>query len=390
MPTGTRITKAAVDGIVPNGRDRIFWDSDLEGFGLRVRASGHKTYVVRFRAGGRSRRVTLGPHGVLTPEAARRRALVILAEVWNGGDPMAAREAERAAISVKDLCDRFLEEYAEIHCKPSTVREYGRVLRKIIIPFLGRRKAADVRRRDIAALHYRLRDTPYQANRTLALLSKLFNQAEVWELRPDGSNPCRHVRRYREESRERFLNAEEFQRLGRVLDEVLAEGSESHSTVTAIRLLMLTGCRLSEILTLRWAHVDLAAGELKLPDSKTGGRAIPLAPAAVRLLTTLPRKRGNPWVVPGRFRGAHLVGLQQPWQRIRERAGLPGVRIHDLRHSFASRALALGESLPMIGKILGHTQIHTTARYAHLARDMVMTSVTRIGDSIEQDLGLGR
>ena len=139
MPTGTRITKAAVDGIVPNGQDRIFWDSDLEGFGLRVRASGHKTYVVRFRAGGRSRRVTLGPHGVLTPEAARRRALVILAEVWNGGDPMAAREAERAVISVKDLCDRFLEEYAEIHCKPSTVREYGRVLRKIMAQLAKRR-----------------------------------------------------------------------------------------------------------------------------------------------------------------------------------------------------------------------------------------------------------
>ena len=185
------------------------------------------------------------------------------------------------------------------------------------------------------------------------------------------------------------LSVEEFRRLGKVLDDVLVDGSESHSAVTAIRLLMLTGCRLSEILTLRWAYVDSAAGEFNLLDTKTGDRAVPLAPAAVRLLADLPRKRGNPWVIPGRKRGAHLVDLQPPWQRIRARAGLPGVRIHDLRHSFASRALALGESLPMIGRILGHTQIQTTARYAHLARDMVVTSVSRIGDSIEQDLGLG-
>ena len=389
MPTGTRITKGTVDRIVADGRDRIYWDGDLEGFGLRVRPSGHKAYVVRFRAGGRTHRVTLGPHGVLTPEAARRRALAVLAEVWNGGDPVAARDADRAAGSVADLCERFLEEYVEIHCKPGTVREYTRLLRKIVVPAIGRRKAADIRRRDVAALHFNLRDTRYQANRTLALLSKMFNMAEIWELRPDGSNPCRHIRRYREESRERFLSVEEFRRLGKVLDDVLVDGSESHSAVTAIRLLMLTGCRLSEILTLRWAHVDLAAGELNLLDTKTGGRAVPLAPAAVRLLADLPRKRGNPWVIPGRKRGAHLVDLQPPWQRIRARAGLPGVRIHGLRHSFASRALALGESLPMIGKILGHTQIQTTARYAHLARDMVVTSVSRIGDSIEQDLGLG-
>ena len=309
MPTGMRITKAAVDGIVPNGQDRIFWDIDLEGFGLRVRASGHKTYVARFRAAGRSRRVTLGPHGVLAPETARWRALAILAEVWKGGDPVAARDVDRAATSVADLCERFLEEYVEIHCKPSTVREYSRLLRRIVVPAIGRRKVADIRRRDVAALHFNMRVTRYQANRTLALLSKMFNMAEIWELRADGSNPCRHIRRYREENRERFLSAEEFQRLGKVRHEACADGSESHSAVTAIRLLMLTGCRLSEILTLRWAYVDLAAGVLKLPDAKTGGRVIPLAPAAVRLLADLLRKRGNPWVIPGKKRGTHLVGL---------------------------------------------------------------------------------
>ena len=244
----------------------------------------------------------------------------------------------------------------------------------------------DIERRDIAALHHDMRATPYQANRTLAVLSKMFNLAELWGLRPDGSNPCLHVKRYREEPRERFLNQDEFARLGRVLDAIDEDGSETRSAVTAIRLLMLTGCRLSEIQTLRWEHVDLEAGELHLPEMKTGSRNIPLAPAAVRVLAALPRESDNPWVIAGKKAGSHLTDLQHPWRRIRARAGLDGVRIHDLRHSFASRAVALGESLPMIGKLLGHTQMQTTARYAHLARDTVKASASRVGDSIGEAL----
>ena len=208
-------------------------------------------------------------------------------------------------------------------------------------------------------------------------------------LRPDGSPPCLHVKRYKEEQRERFLSADEFNRLGRVLDEILADGSETHPAVAAIRLLMLTGCQLSEIQKLRWEHVDLDVGELQLSDTKPGGRAVPLAPSAARLLESLPRDPDNPWVIAGRKLGSHLTDLQHAWRRIRARAGLDDLRIHDLRHSFASRALALGESLPMIGKLLGHTQVRTTARYAHLARDTVRASAARIGDSIEQDLEAG-
>ena len=179
---------------------------------------------------------------------------------------------------------------------------------------------------------------------------------------------------------------EEFRCLGQVLNEVEAEGSESLSAVTAIRLLMLTGCRLNEIQTLRWEDVDLEAGELRLPDSKTGARMVPLSRAAASVLSALPRDADNPWVIVGRKPGEHLTDLQHPWQRIRARAGLDDVRIHDLRHSFASRALALGESLPMIGKLLGHTQVQTTARYAHLANESVKASGSRIADSIGADI----
>ena len=386
MPTQIKITKRTVDRITGDGSDKFYWDDDLPGFGLRVRASGRKYYVVQFRANGRLRRMTLGRHGAVTPETARRRAMALISEAKGGKDPAALRDKGRKAATMKVLGKRFLEEYVPVHCKPSTAYEYQRSVKFFIDPRIGTRKVTEIQRSDIAELHHGMRKTPYQANRTLGVLSKMFNLAELWGLRPDGSNPCLHVKRYKEEKRERFLNAEEFTRLGRVLDEILADGSETRSAVAAIRLLMLTGCRLSEIQKLRWEHVDLDAGELRLPDTKTGGRAVPLAPSAVRLLTSLPRDEDNPWVIAGRKPGWHLTDLQHPWRRIRGRAGLDDVRIHDLRHSFASRALALGEGLPMIGKLLGHTQVQTTARYAHLARDTVKASAARIGDSIDQDL----
>ncbi len=386
MAASFRINKRNVDAIKADGRERFYWDTDIPGFGLRVRASGRKFYVVQFRANGRLRRMTLGPHGAIAPDTARRRAMALVSEAKGGDDPAAERDAGRRAATVKHLGERFLGEYVPDHCKPSTAYEYRRSVDLFVTPRLGARKIGDIQRSDIAELHHALRKTPYQANRTLGVLSKMFNMAEVWGLRPDGSNPCLHIKRYKEEKRERFLSAEEFSRLGRVLDEILTDGSETRSAAVAFRLLMLTGCRLSEIQKLRWEHVDLKAGELRLPDSKTGGRSVPLAPAAVRLLASLPRDDDNPWVIVGRKPGSHLTDLQHPWRRIRARAGLDDVRIHDLRHSFASRALALGEGLPMIGKLLGHTQVQTTARYAHLARDTVKASAARIGDSIERDL----
>ena len=386
MPAQIKITKRAIDRIETDGSDRFYWDRELSGFGLRVRASGRKFFVTQFRANGRLRRMTLGPVTAFAPEEARRRAMALLSEAKGGGDPAAQRDADRKAATVKALGERFLDEYVPAHCKPSTAYEYRRSVELFIEPRIGRRKVAEIQRSDIAELHHGLRKTPYQANRTLGVLSKMFNLAEMWGLRPDGSNPCLHVKRFKEEKRERFLSTEEFQRLGAVLDEILEDGSETRSAVAAVRLLMLTGCRLSEIQTLRWEHVDLDASELRLPDTKTGGRAVPLAPSAVRLLESLPRDDDNPWVIAGKKPGSHLTDLQHPWRRIRARAELGDVRIHDLRHSFASRALALGEGLPMIGKLLGHTQVQTTARYAHLARDTVKASAARIGDSIEQDL----
>ena len=376
-----RITKRSVDAIKVGGTDTVYWDGELTGFGLRVRRSGRKSYVVQTRIAGKLCWFTIGPHGPLNPDQARARALEILACAKKGIDPRDANARREAEPSMADLGRRFLEEYVPVHCKPSTREEYRRSVRLFVDPVIGELRVPEVQRKDIAALHHGLRDKPYQANRTLGVLSKMFSLAEVWGWRPDGSNPCRHVKRYKEHKRERFLSPEETERLGQVLRE--AE-EEMPSAVAAFRLLLLTGCRMSEIRDLRWDYVKDDC--IELPDAKTGGRVVPLGPEARAVLSAIPRDEDNPWVIAGRLPGSHLTDLQRPWRRIRKQAGLEGVRIHDLRHSFASRALALGESLTMIGKLLGHTQVQTTARYAHLARDSIQTAAARITESIGGNL----
>ncbi len=383
MPSNriSRLTKRSVDAIKSTGADTVYWDGELTGFGIRVRRSGRKNYVVQTRVAGKLRWFTIGPHGPLTPEDARAKALEILADAKKGIDARKTKTERGAVPTVGDLTDRFLNEYVPSHCKPNTQREYMRLATTLIVPTIGAMRVSEVQRKDIAKLHHDLRERPYQANRTLSLLSKMFSLADIWGWRPDGSNPCRAVRRFKESKRERFLSEEETARLGAVLREV---EDEMPSAVAAFRLLLLTGCRMSEIRDLRWEHVK--ADFIELPDTKTGGRAVPLGPKARAVLDAIPREDGNPWVIAGRVPGTHLTDLQRPWRRIRKRAGLEDLRIHDLRHSYASRALALGESLPMIGSLLGHTQIQTTARYAHLARDSIRSAASRVTDSIGGDL----
>ena len=376
-----RISKRSVDAVKAGGTDTVYWDGELTGFGLRVRRSGRKSYVVQTRIAGKLCWFTIGPHGPLNPDQARARALEILACAKKGIDPRDADARREAEPSMADLGRRFLEEYVPVHCKPSTREEYSRSVRLFVDPVIGELRVPEVQRKDIAALHHGLRDKPYQANRTLGVLSKMFNLAEVWGWRPDGSNPCRHVKRYKEHKRERFLSPGETERLGQVLRDV---EEEMPSAVAAFRLLLLTGSRMSEIRDLRWEYVKDDC--IELPDAKTGGRVVPLGPEARAVLSSIPRDEDNPWVVAGRLPGSHLTDLQRPWRRIRKQADLEDVRIHDLRHSFASRALALGESLTMIGKLLGHTQVQTTARYAHLARDSIQTAAARITGSIGGNL----
>ena len=379
-----KITKRTVDALAGQERERVVWDDDLKGFGVRVHPTGRKVYIVKTRYRGRVIKMTIGPHGAVTPSYARVRAAEIITDARAGKNP-AGRSAD--APTMIALGKRFLKEYVSTHCKPSTAEEYRRSVKLFIDPRVGRYRVPDIQRSDIAALHHDMRDTPYQANRTLGVLSKMFNLAELWDLRPDGTNPCRHVKRFREEKRERFLSDIEYQRLGAALKAIEVDGSETASAIAAVRLLMLTGCRLSEIQKLRWEHVDLGASELRLPDTKTGAKVVYLGDPAIAVLERIDRRDGNPWVIAGRKPGGHLTDLQHPWRRIRARAGLDDVRIHDLRHSFASGGLLVGEGLPMIGKLLGHTQVQTTARYAHLANDPVKSAANRIASRIAEVSG---
>ena len=286
-----------------------------------------------------------------------------------------------------DLAGRYLREYVAVHCKPNTIKHYGLMVRKHIVPALGELRVSEVRRKHILKFQYGLSDMPTVANRTVDILVKMFNLAELWEMRPPGRNPCRSVRRYKvARRRERFLTPEELARLGRTLNIAPKERLASRHAAAAIRLLVLTGCRRNEIMGLAWDDLDFKAGEMRLADSKTGARIVPLPPAAVEVLKDLPRVAGNPWVFPGKKRGTHQVNINESWDRVRKRAGLDGVRLHDLRHTFASRALAVGEGLPMIGELLGHRKVDTTARYAHLARESIQASTAKVAESIGADI----
>jgi integrase len=391
--TTANITKRAVDAAKPLNADSYLWDKVLHGFGLKVTPAGSKVYLVQYQLGGRrgrTRRVTIGRHGEITPTFARAEAKRLLGEIAAGRDPAAGRDKARADKLLAIVFEQFMAEHVHTKLKPSTAYYYKLLADTHILPRLGCRPFTELQRQDIARLHHDLSATPYVANRSLAVLSKLFSWAEKRGLSPDGSNPCRHVEKYREGRRERFLSQAELGRLGDALREAEKDKSCSAWVIAAIRLLTFTGARRNEILTLRWDHVSEEHECLMLPDSKTGWKAIHLNAPALALLQTIPRLEGNPYVICGEKQGQHLVNLEKPWRRIRKAAKLDDVRLHDLRHSFASVAASGGQSLIVIGKMLGHSQPATTARYAHLADDPVKAASDAVGRHIAAAMDGGR
>lgn len=363
-----KLTKRTIEALDVRESDYFVWDSELPGFGVRVLPSGRKKFVLQYRYGKTSRRMGIGQFGAITVDQARGLALQGLAKLRQDIDPLAEVRERRTAITVKELSERFDAEHIAVHLKATTAKEYRRNLKLFILPAIGQKRILDVTRADIAKFHHDSRDRPYQANRNIEIISKMFNLAELWGLRPDGTNPRRHIKKYPEKKRERFFSEGELGAIGRVLDEMEAERIELPSAIAAVRLLLFTGCRLREIMTLKWSYVDLDRSALHLPDSKTGAKIVSIGNAAVKVLKKLDRDPDNVFVITGRVPGQHLTDLQPFWQRVRGRAGLKDARIHDIRHTFASVAVSNGMSLPIIGKLLGHTQVQTTARYAHLAR----------------------
>lgn len=383
------ISKRTIDAAQAGNRDQYFWDDELSGFGVKITPRGRKVYLVQYRLGGRkgrTRRVTIGVHGRITADQARIEAKRLLGLIATGIDPAEQKQQWRDQPTFGQLMTVFLSEHVDAKLKASTAEEYKRLERLHLPTQLKGRFVADVARPDVTRLHHLLRDKPYQGNRLIAMLSKFFNWCEKHGYRPDGSNPCRHIEKYKEKKRERFLSQEELARLGVALAETKQEKTATPWAIAAIRLLMLTGARLSEILTLQWDYIDFDHSNARLPDSKTGAKTIHLNAPAMEVLADIPRFDDNPYVICGEKPGAHLVNLQKPWRRIRKVAGLEDVRIHDLRHSFASIAVAGGMSLPMIGALLGHSQPATTARYAHLSDDPLRAASELVAGQIATSL----
>ena len=421
-----KITKRTVDAIQPTLRDTFLWDSEIPGFGCKVTPKGARIYILQYGRGGRDHRVTIGRHGVeFTAEQARNEARRLRGLIASGENPAVERARERSVPTITELGQRYLEEYARPHKKPAGFAQDRRNLENHILPLIGSLKASEVERQDVARV---MRDvaagktskdekTKLQgrrivrggeivANRVHALLSKMFELAEDWKYRPGGSNPCRGAKRFAEHKVERFLSADELSRLGAALNAAktgqlvvdpeakapekrkrggqkrVGPQSENPCAVAAIQLLLLTGCRLGEVLELRWSDVDFERRFLILPDSKTGAKTVYLSEDALRLLRDIERVEESPYVFPGKRASDPLRSIRKPWEHLCKAARLENLRLHDLRHSFASIGAASGLSLPMIGALLDHSQPNTTARYAHLAASPLHQAVEEIGARI--------
>jgi integrase len=374
------LTKRLVTAAAPRATEYQIFDGEIPGLALRVHPNSQKIYALFYRtATGRKRTLTLGKHGALTPEQARRLAKERLAEVTRGGDPAGERQRVRHTPDLAALAERYREEHLA-HKKASTRARAEGLLNRIILPALGKMKAEAVTRADVMALHRAHRETPVEANRAVTLLSGIFTWAEDEGMVLREGNPCRRIKKHPEHRRERYLSAQELARLGAALARAERDAGEPAAAILAIRLLLLTGCRKSEILGLRWENVDLERSCLRLPDSKTGAKTVLLGAAALQLLAEA--KHEGPWVCPGGRAGEPLKNLYKPWGRICKAAGVAGVRPHDLRHSYVSIGAVGGESLVVVGAIVGHSAAGMTERYAHLSDDPVRAAADRISSTI--------
>jgi integrase len=379
-----KLTKKSVDALTP--RDKLYtcFDDDIKGFGCRVMPTGVKTFCLEFRPAGSNRnspkkRLTLGRYGAMTVEQARRSALTALSQIRLGSDPQAEKADQRAAVTVSGLVEAFTGGHIEIKLKAKTRGPYKAALDRLGAAY-GSMKAEALTRSHVARLHAEMVGSPFAANRFLATVSKMFAFAEERGLVPERhANPAAKIQHYREYRRERFLSTEELARLG----DALSASQADPFAVAAIRLLILTGARLQEIVTARWEQVDLDRGVIFLDDSKTGAKPVYLSAAVLEVLASLPRVSGNPYIIAGAKDGAPRADLKRPWAAVTKAAELDGVRLHDLRHSFASIGAGASMGLPVLGKLLGHSQAATTHRYAHLDADPLRRAADTIGATID-------
>jgi integrase len=364
--------------IAPASGNRVIYDTELKGFGVRITAAGAKSFVLNYRAAGRERRITIGSLPEWTAAAARAKAEALKRQVDDGEDPMGQRHAEREAPTVATLADRYLAEHAT-RKRERSAKEDASLLRQLIVPKLGKLRVAAVRRTEIEAFHRDVtKVTSVRANRALSLLTKMFNLAIGWEIRTD--NPCKGVERNHEHKRERYLTPAELERL---MASIARHPNQTSANV--IRLLLLTGARRGEVLRATWDQFDLQTGVWVKPAATTKQNKlhrIPLSAPAWQLLAEMRAKTEGPALFPGRRGNEQQTDLKRFWATVCRTAKVSGVRMHDLRHSYASYLASSGLSLPVIGALLGHSSPVTTQRYAHLLDDPLRAATERVGQIV--------
>ena|SRR3990167_2070544 len=376
-----KITKRFVESINPEpGKTLQHWDSELKGFGVLILPSGRITYFVQYRNANRIKKhVKIGVHGQITTEEARTLAKKHFGEIAFGEDPAAVKKKVKELPLMKTLVQDYLSRHAP-HKREKSLQEDTKLINKYILYTFGNQQVCHVSRRDIETLHLSLENTPYQANRVLALLSKMFSLSVTWGWRSD--NPVKGINRYQEEKRDRWLNKEELERFWSTL-----EGYPNHPTALALKLLVLTGARKNEVLCAKWDQFDLEQGVWTKPSHMTKQKKkehLPLSEQALAVLTHLNSLHVNhsEYLFPSSMGNKPLQDIKRFWMKTLKEADLENVRIHDLRHTHASHLVSRGLSLSIVGKLLGHTQAATTQRYAHLADEALRQAADLFGSTV--------
>lgn len=390
MPTSVKLSKRVTDAATPAEKSFIIWDTGIKGYGLKIYPTNRKVFIYRYRVAGSGRKgsvkwYTIGQHGNVTVEEARNIAKQLAAEVAQGGDPAKKRQDNKQRPTFEEFTELYFERHAIPKKAPRSVTEDRRNIRLYIFPAFGKQIMADITGEQIHSLHAKLANTPTAANRTLSLLSKMFNLAEDWGMRPKHSNPCYRIPRYKENQKGRLLTDAELMRLGSVIKAAQYQQTENLCMLQALRLILFTGCRRSEISALEWKEVNLENLCINLTKGKRKGKTVFLSGPALEILLSIERLDQCNYVFPGSKQGSH-IDLGKPWARLRKKADLEDVRIHDLRHNVGSRgALTIGNAM-IVKEMLGHTQLATTERYMHLNNDPIRKSANKVGEEINDAL----
>ncbi|MBN9343913.1 MAG: hypothetical protein BGO76_00235 [Caedibacter sp. 38-128] len=382
MENKKKLTKRIIESIdSTSDKEVLIWDSEIKGFGLRVSPKGCKSYFVQYRNKyGSTRRQKIGPHGIFTVELARDKAKEIIGEVAKGNDPSSGRHDRKNQKTILDLANEYLTLHAKPNKRYESYIEDKRKIDQVIIPRFGNKKVEQITFHDLHILHHDLIKTPIKANRTRALLSKMFNLAIQWKWITN--NPANGLAKYQEHKRERWLNDQELQKLLKVLDIY-----HNQSVANAIRLLVFTGSRRNEVLGATWDQFDLDRGIWTKPAHTTKQKRIahlPLSSQTISILREMKISASTKHLFPGKIPEKPLQDIKKAWQTIRKMAELPSVRLHDLRHTHASHLVSSGLSLSIVGKLLGHTQASTTQRYAHLADEPLRQATELFGGKIKK------